>query len=109
VIDDPSGVLEELTFELLVGIVDPPRDGVAEAVGLARQAGIRVMMVTGDHPDTAAAIARDVGIVGEVLTGVQLDTLDDTELTERLPASGCAPGSRRSTRSASSGCCRTPG
>jgi P-type Ca2+ transporter type 2C len=89
--DDPSGVLEELTFELLVGIVDPPRDGVREAVGLARQAGIRVMMVTGDHPDTAAAIARDVGIVGEVLTGTQLDTLDDTELTERLPSLGvCA-------------------
>jgi P-type Ca2+ transporter type 2C len=91
VIDDPSAVLDELTFELLIGIVDPPREGVAEAVGLARQAGIRVMMVTGDHPDTAAAIARDVGIDGEVLTGAQLDTLDDMQLTARLPGVGvCA-------------------
>jgi P-type Ca2+ transporter type 2C len=91
VVDDPSAVLEELTFEMLVGIVDPPRDGVPEAVARARQAGIRVMMVTGDHPDTAAAIARDVGIVGEVLTGVQLDALDDTALTDRLPGVGvCA-------------------
>jgi P-type Ca2+ transporter type 2C len=90
-IDDPAAVLDELTFELLVGIVDPPRDGVAEAVGLAHQAGIRVMMVTGDHPDTAAAIARNVGIVGEVLTGVQLDALDDKQLTARLPGVGvCA-------------------
>jgi P-type Ca2+ transporter type 2C len=83
-VEDPSAVLEELTFELLVGIVDPPRAGVGEAVGLARRAGIRVMMVTGDHPDTAAAIARDVGITGAVLTGVQLDALDDDELTARL-------------------------
>jgi P-type Ca2+ transporter type 2C len=91
VIDDPQGLLDELTFELLIGIVDPPRDGVAEAVGLAHQAGIRVMMVTGDHPDTAAAIARNVGIVGEVLTGVQLDALDDKQLTARLPGVGvCA-------------------
>ena len=90
-VDDPAAVIDELTFELLVGIVDPPRDRVGEAVGLARQAGIRVMMVTGDHPDTAAAIARDVGIVGEVLTGVQLDALDDTQLAARLPGVGvCA-------------------
>ncbi len=90
-VGDPSAVLDELTFELLIGIVDPPRAGVSDAVGLARQAGIRVMMVTGDHPDTAAAIARDIGIDGEVLTGIELDLLDDVQLTDRLPGIGvCA-------------------
>ncbi len=90
-LDDPAAALEDLTFELLVGIVDPPRPGVAGAIAVARQAGIRVMMVTGDHPDTAAAIAADTGIAGEVLTGAQLDALDDEQLAVRLPGIGvCA-------------------
>jgi P-type Ca2+ transporter type 2C len=90
-VDDPARVLDELTFELLVGIVDPPRPGAGEAVELAQRAGIRVMMVTGDHPDTAAAIARQVGIAGGVVTGAELDLLDDAALTARLPGIGvCA-------------------
>jgi P-type Ca2+ transporter type 2C len=94
---DPRGVtdvralLAELTFEALVGIVDPPRPGVAGAVSLAQQAGIRVMMITGDHPDTAAAIAREVGIGGEVVTGADLDELTDEALEGRIERIGvCA-------------------
>ena len=90
-VTDVAVLLEELTFETLVGIVDPPRPGVAGAVSLARQAGIRVMMVTGDHPDTAAEIAREVGIEGEVVTGADLDALTDEELGRRIADIGvCA-------------------
>jgi P-type Ca2+ transporter type 2C len=90
-IEDPTVVLEELTFELLVGIVDPPRPGVADAICRARHAGIRVLMVTGDHPDTATAIATDIGIRGTTLTGAQLDERDDDQLAAVLPEVGiCA-------------------
>jgi P-type Ca2+ transporter type 2C len=90
-IQDPTAALAELTFELLVGIVDPPRPGVADAIDRARRAGIRVMMVTGDHPDTATAIATDIGIRGTTLTGQQLDTLDDDQLAAMLATLGvCA-------------------
>ena len=64
-----------------VGIIDPPRDEAAVAIAQARQAGIRVIMITGDHPRTAVRIAADLGIVdagAPVLTGLELDKLDDT-------------------------------
>jgi len=90
-VDEPDALLDDLTFELLVGIVDPPRPGVRDAVELTRRAGIRVIMVTGDHPETAAAIAKDVGIRGDVLTGKELDRLSDEELSARLSSVGvCA-------------------
>jgi magnesium-transporting ATPase (P-type) len=63
-----------------VGIIDPPRKEAAVAIAQARQAGIRVIMITGDHPGTAARIAADLGIVdagAPVLTGIDLDKLDD--------------------------------
>ena len=63
-----------------VGIIDPPREEAAVAIAQARQAGIRVLMITGDHPRTAARIAADLGIVdvgAPVLTGVDLDKLDE--------------------------------
>ncbi len=63
-----------------VGIIDPPRAEAAAAVAEARRAGIRVVMITGDHPRTAARIATDLGIVeagAPVLTGTELDRLDD--------------------------------
>jgi magnesium-transporting ATPase (P-type) len=65
------------------GLIDPPRAEAAEAIAQARRAGIRVVMITGDHPRTAARIASDLGIVAAgapVLTGVALDALDDTAL-----------------------------
>ena len=67
-----------------VGIIDPPREEAAVAIAEARQAGIRVIMITGDHPRTAVRIAADLGIVdagAPVLTGIELDKLDDAAFT----------------------------
>ena len=73
-----------LTLVGLVGMIDPPRVEVAEAVATCRSAGIRPIMITGDHPVTARAIADQVGIAtgDRVLTGTDLDRLTDTEVDE---------------------------
>ena len=74
----------------LVGLMDPPRPEARKAVARCRRAGIRVIMVTGDHPDTARAIAREVGLIsgGEgfqaVLSGKEINQLSDAELKEAL-------------------------
>lgn len=76
---DENG-LKGLTFIGLVGMIDPPREGAKEAVARCARAGIKVIMVTGDHPSTAYAIAHDLGIAAskeEVTTGRQLDELGD--------------------------------
>ena len=74
-----------LTFLGLAAMRDPPRPEVVDSVRACRQAGIRIIMVTGDHPLTAEAIARHVGIVQQphptVVTGTQLDALDDGALS----------------------------
>ena len=71
----------------LVGLSDPVRDSVPAAVAECRQARIKVVMITGDYPITARAIARQAGIdvSGDVVTGQQLDTLSDEELGRILP------------------------
>ncbi len=76
----------DLDFELLglVGLADPVRPDVPAAVATCGTAGVRVVMITGDHPATARAIARAAGIEGELLTGPELDALDDEALTKRL-------------------------
>ena len=69
-----------LVFVGTVGIIDPPRAEAGEAIRQAQRAGIRVIMITGDHPRTAARIAQDLGIVppgAAALTGLELDALDD--------------------------------
>jgi Ca2+-transporting ATPase len=74
-----DGAETDITLVGLVGIIDPPRPEVRDAVANCRNAGIRPIMITGDHPLTAMAIARDLGIVGAddvVLTGSELDRLD---------------------------------
>ena len=57
--------LEDLTFVGLMAMIDPPRANVPEAVAKCKSAGLKVIMVTGDHPITAAAIAKNVGIITE--------------------------------------------
>jgi Ca2+-transporting ATPase len=70
----------ELVYLGMVGIIDPPRPEAAVAIEQARRAGMRVIMITGDHPLTAARIAGELGIIDDgvrVLTGAEIDTLDD--------------------------------
>ena len=70
----------------LFGMEDPPREGVREAIAEAKQAGIRTIMITGDHAKTALAIARQVGIEGDVMQGSDLDTLSPEQLIGRIQA-----------------------
>ncbi len=75
-----ESVERELTYLGLVGIIDPPRPEARTAIAEAADAGVRTIMITGDHPVTAARIADDLGIVGGptgVLTGTELDELDE--------------------------------
>ncbi|MDQ4419488.1 cation-translocating P-type ATPase [Sphingobium sp. DEHP117] len=72
-------------FRGLVGLADPLRPSVPDAVRLCRQAGIRVVMITGDYPQTARAIAEQAGIdAGDILTGNDLAAMDDRELQQRI-------------------------
>ncbi len=81
-------VERDLVFVGLSGMYDPPRQEAKGAVAECRAAGIRVVMITGDHPRTATAIARDLGIASaddQALTGVELDEMSDDELQKRAP------------------------
>ncbi len=80
--------LTGLTLLGLVGIADPPRPQARDAIALAHRAGVTVKMITGDHRDTAVAIARELGIGGEVVTGADLDRMSARELPERIEAIG---------------------
>jgi len=83
--DDLETVERELDLLGIVGIIDPPRAGVTQAIALARRAGIRTLMVTGDAPGTATAIAERIGLSTErVVSGAELDSLDDDALKELL-------------------------
>ena len=85
---DPAGdlfrYLDGLRLDGLVGLMDPPRSEARDAIGLCHHAGIAVKMITGDQKMTAAAIARELGIEGEVLSSAELDALDDDELAQRI-------------------------
>ncbi len=77
----------DLVFVGTVGIIDPSRAEAAPAIAEAHRAGIRVIMITGDHPRTAARIASDLGIIeagGAALTGADIDALNDAELDEAV-------------------------
>jgi Ca2+-transporting ATPase len=84
--DIPFLALErDLILDGLIAIEDPPRPGVKETIERAQHAGIRIIMVTGDHPQTAAAIAGEVGIPhARVLEGKELDALADNDLRTAL-------------------------
>ncbi|MEE4145541.1 MAG: HAD-IC family P-type ATPase [Halieaceae bacterium] len=73
--------LHELCFAGLQGMIDPPKRSAIEAISQCREAGIRTVMITGDHPDTAQAVARQLGIAADkVLSGAELSELDETGL-----------------------------
>jgi Ca2+-transporting ATPase len=78
---------KDLVFAGLVGIIDPPRPEVADAVATCKTAGIRVKMITGDHPITAKAIARDLGIIEaneQAIIGQDIEAMSDDELRETV-------------------------
>ncbi|GIH07761.1 ATPase [Rhizocola hellebori] len=89
---DPQGKLieqvQELTLLAMVGIVDPPRPEAKAAIAECKEAGIQVRMITGDHATTAAAIAKELGIEGEAITGTEFANMSDEELLRRLPRIG---------------------
>ena len=81
-------VEHDLVFVGLTGMYDPPRAEAKEAVAKCHAAGIRVVMITGDHPHTAVAIAREIGIASnddKAIAGVELDQMTDDELRQRAP------------------------
>lgn len=78
----------EMRLDGLVGLMDPPRPEVHDAIATCHRAGIIVKMITGDQKVTAAAIADELGIRGEVLSGTELDILSDAELAGRIEAVG---------------------
>jgi calcium-translocating P-type ATPase len=83
-----TGELENgLIFAGFVGMIDPPRPESMEAVQIAREAGIRTIMITGDHVATASAIAREIGILGDgdkTMTGAGLEDITNEELTGKV-------------------------
>lgn len=71
----------DLVFLGLQGMIDPPREGVKEAIATCqKQAGIKVVMITGDHLITACAIASEIGITGKAISGIELDSMTDEDL-----------------------------
>lgn len=83
----PEDAEKGLTFAGLIGMADPPRPEAAEAVATCKKAGIRPVMITGDHAVTAAAVALRLGIARssrEVVTGAELDRLSDEELRRKI-------------------------
>jgi Ca2+-transporting ATPase len=84
---DAQDVERELTFLGLVGMMDPPRASVREAVATCKKAGIRAVMITGDHKLTATAIAQEIGLWDEgdeAITGAELAAASDEELSARI-------------------------
>ncbi len=76
---------EGFVFVGIMGMIDPPRGEVKDAIAICRKAGIRVVMITGDHKLTATAVAKELNLIGEneedkVLTGVELEAMDDQQL-----------------------------
>lgn len=83
-----EAIEQDLIFVGLVGMIDPPRPEVGPALALAKHAGIRTIMITGDYPNTARAIAESIGLLNpghQVLTGADLDAMTDADLQKQSP------------------------
>ncbi|NLF37699.1 MAG: cation-translocating P-type ATPase [Clostridiaceae bacterium] len=83
----PEDIEKDLIFIGLVGMIDPPRPEAKDAVAVCRKAGIKPVMITGDHVITASAIATELGILrenDEAITGVELDNMTDSEFEKRV-------------------------
>lgn len=80
--DVDEGIEQKLVFLGLIGMIDPPREEAKESVARAKGAGIRPMLITGDHPKTAAVIAEELGLVenGRAVTGAELEKMSDDDL-----------------------------
>lgn len=84
---DATNLEDNLIFVGLIGMIDPPREGVKEAVKTCKKAGIKTVMITGDHIATAKAIAKELGILemgDQAITGAELDNISDNELTRNI-------------------------
>jgi Ca2+-transporting ATPase len=85
-----DGIERDFVFVGLMGMIDPPREEVKDAIDMCAGAGIRVVMITGDHKLTAVAVAKALNLIDEketqsrVLTGGELDKMDDQQLAERV-------------------------
>ncbi|RJP34054.1 MAG: HAD family hydrolase [Actinobacteria bacterium] len=89
---DPGGDLlqdvSDLTLLSLVGIQDPPRKEAKDSIAESKKAGIHVRMITGDHAVTAAAVARELGIEGRVITGTDFEAMSDEEVASQIDGIG---------------------
>ena len=85
---EPLRHVHDLAITGVVGIMDPPRPEAKAAIATCRRAGIAVKMITGDHAATARAIASELAIGGEVVTGAELDSMGDGELARQIDGIG---------------------
>jgi P-type E1-E2 ATPase len=104
VADSEEALERDLTFLGLVGLEDPPRPEVPGAIRKCHDAGIKIVMVTGDHPRSAVAIAREIGLVRSadptVLGGERLRRLSASDLARALCGGACSTGMRELAASA---------
>jgi len=79
---NPEVLESKLIFSGIQGLIDPPRKEIRSLIESCKSSGIRVIMITGDHKDTAHAVAKEIGIEGDAITGYELDSLNDEQLAE---------------------------
>ncbi len=85
---NPKGEKKNFIFLGLMGMIDPPREEVKSSIAQCKNAGIRVVMITGDHAITAKAIAKEVGIEGDAITGHELDKLNEKDFENLVDSIG---------------------
>lgn len=86
-VPEPEEMEHDLIFLGMVGMIDPPRLEVKDSVAVAKQAGVRTIMITGDHKNTAVAIARELGIaqsIDQALTGPEIDDISDEDFVKNI-------------------------